>query len=116
MNFDFIDKCYAVDEHIYDPEILRGILTDPHPRVLACPFEQSEFTPEMRGDYDAVVFATYGLGHSRGIFECAKYQVAEKILIQLPPQLCGVSLVDRRRAVHRIRSLRQLGKITVGLR
>ena len=27
MNFDFIDKCYEVDEQIYDPEILRDELT-----------------------------------------------------------------------------------------
>jgi hypothetical protein len=92
MNFDFIDKCYAVDEHIYDSEILRGLLTD-RLRELSVPLEKRAFTPEMRGDYDAVVWATYGLGYSRGIFEGAKYQAAEKILIQLPPQLRGVALV-----------------------
>ena len=27
MNFEFIDKCYEVDEHIYDPDILRDELT-----------------------------------------------------------------------------------------
>ena len=27
MNFDFIDKCYEVEEQIYDPEILREELT-----------------------------------------------------------------------------------------
>ncbi len=47
----------------------------------------------MRPQYDFVVWATYGLGPSRGLFESVKYQVAEKILIQLPPQLRGVSLV-----------------------
>jgi hypothetical protein len=40
-----------------------------------------------------LILATYGLGPSRGIFKAAKYQVAEKILIQLPAQLRGVALV-----------------------
>jgi len=39
------------------------------------------------------VYATYGLGPSRGLFKTAKYQVAEKILIQLPKELQGLSLV-----------------------
>jgi hypothetical protein len=47
----------------------------------------------MRKDYDFVVYATYGLGPSRGLFKIAKYQVAEKILIELPAALRGISLV-----------------------
>lgn len=92
MNFDFVDKCYAVDEHIYDSEILRGLLTDRLGK-LGVQVKQRALTPEMRGEYDAVVWATYGLGYSRGIFAGAKYQAAEKILIQLPPQLHGIALV-----------------------
>jgi hypothetical protein len=92
MNFSFIDKCYAVDEHIYDPNILKELLTSKID-ALNIAFVQKIFEPAMRADYDAVVFATYGLGPSRGIFKSAKYQVAEKILIELPPQLRGVSLV-----------------------
>ena len=92
MNFDFIDKCYTVDEHIYDPDILRDTLAA-RIRELNIAFEHREFTREMRDGYDTVVWATYGLGPSRGIFKAAKYQVAEKILIELPPQLRGVSLV-----------------------
>jgi hypothetical protein len=47
----------------------------------------------MRGDYDFVVWAVYGLGPSRGLFKSVKFQVAEKILIELPKQLQHVSLV-----------------------
>ncbi len=47
----------------------------------------------MRSEYDYVVWATYGLGPGRGLFKGVKYQVAEKILIQLPPALQGISLV-----------------------
>ncbi len=92
MNFDFIDKCYEVEEQIYDPEILREVLTK-QIESLGISFHKQEFTPSMRPEYDFVVWATYGLGPSRGLFKSVKYQVAEKILIQLPPQLRGVSLV-----------------------
>jgi len=92
MNFDFIDKCYEVEEQIYDPEILRDLLTD-QIRSLGIHFNQREFLPSMRPEYDYVVWATYGLGPSRGLFKSVKYQVAEKVLIQLPKQLQGVSLV-----------------------
>ncbi|HZP23335.1 MAG TPA: FAD-dependent oxidoreductase [Terriglobales bacterium] len=92
MNFDFIDKCYAVEEQIYDPDILRDELTK-QIQSLRIALHQQEFTPAMRGDYDFVVWATYGLGPSRGLFKSVKYQVAEKILITLPRQLRGISLV-----------------------
>ncbi|MGD0929589.1 MAG: FAD-dependent oxidoreductase [Candidatus Korobacteraceae bacterium] len=92
MNFDFIDKCYEVEEQIYDPEALRDVLTK-QIESLGVSFHKQEFVPSMRPDYDFVVWATYGLGPSRGLIKAVKYQVAEKILIQLPAQLQGVSLV-----------------------
>jgi hypothetical protein len=92
MNFGFIDRCYEVDEQIYDPDVLREVITS-RIRALGIPFEQRAFTAPMRADFDFVVFATYGLGPSRGLFKIAKYQVAEKILIQLPAHLRGISLV-----------------------
>jgi hypothetical protein len=92
MNFDFIAKCYEVEEQIYDPEILREELTK---QILArgVTLHKHEFTQAMRDDYHWVVWATYGLGPSRGLFQSVKYQVAEKILIELPPELRGISLV-----------------------
>jgi hypothetical protein len=92
MNFEFIDRCYEVDEQIYDPDALRDIVAA-RIQERKVNFEQQPFAPEMRAKYDYVVYATYGLGPSRGLFKSAKYQVAEKILIELPPQLRGVSLV-----------------------
>jgi FAD dependent oxidoreductase len=92
MDFDFIDSCYEVDEQIYDPDVLRN-LVESRMKALRIPFEQRAFTPEMRPDYDFVVWSTYGLGPSLGLFKAAKYQVAEKILIQLPPLLRHISLV-----------------------
>ena len=44
-------------------------------------------------DYDFVVWATYGMARSRGLFPRARYQVAEKMLIQLPAALYHLSLV-----------------------
>jgi hypothetical protein len=92
MDFGFIDRCYEVEEHLYDPEALRDQISA-RLQSIGIPFAQRAFLPAMRADYDFVVWATYGLGASRGLFKAAKYQVAEKILIELPPQLRGVSLV-----------------------
>jgi hypothetical protein len=92
MNFHFIEKCYEVEENIYDPDVLRG-LVETRLKTRGIPLQQREFTPEMRGNYDFVVWATYGSGPSRGVFKAAKYQVAEKMLIQLPAPLRGVALV-----------------------
>lgn len=92
MDFGFIAACYEVEEHLYDPEVLRELVAS-RIRSLEIHFKQSAFSPQMRPDYDFVVWAVYGLGHSRGLFEIAKYQVAEKILIDLPEKLRGVSLI-----------------------
>lgn len=92
MNFDFIDRCYEVAEHIYDPDVLRE-LVESRIRALSIPFEQKAFTAEMRPDYDFVVWATYGMGPSRRVFKIAKFQVAEKMLIELPAALQHVALV-----------------------
>jgi hypothetical protein len=92
MNFDFIDRCYEVDEQIYDPEALRDLVAA-RIQERKINFQRQIFEPGMRGKYDYVVYATYGLGPSRGLFKSAKYQVAEKILIELPPELRGISLV-----------------------
>jgi hypothetical protein len=92
MNFDFIERCYEVEENIYDPDVLRKLIED-RLRNHGIQLQQREFSAEMRQDYDFVVCATYGLGPSRGLFKAAKYQVAEKMLIELPAPLQGVALV-----------------------
>jgi len=92
MNFDFIEKCFEVEEDIYDPDVLRG-LVETRLATHGIRLQRREFTPPMRSDYEFVVWATYGLGPSRGFFKTAKYQVAEKMLIELPPQLRGIALV-----------------------
>jgi hypothetical protein len=92
MNFEYIDQCYQVEENIYDPDLLRTVI-EARLGTLGIKIEQSDFSREMRGDYDFVVWATYGMGASREIFKIAKYQVAEKILIALPAELQGIALV-----------------------
>ena len=92
MNFKYIDQCYEVEENIYDPDLLRSVI-EPRLQALRIKFEERAFLREMRGDYDFVVWATYGMGPSRDIFKIAKYQVAEKILIALPAELQGIALV-----------------------
>lgn len=92
LDYSFIDTCYEVDEQIYDPELLRNVVSE---RTVAAGvrFEQRAFYPEMRDGYDSIVWATYGMGESRRVFRHAKYQVAEKILIELPRELHGIALV-----------------------
>ena len=92
MNFEFIDRCYEVEEQTYDPDILRSVLEERLGRA-GVKLSPSTFTESMRGQFDVVVYATYGLGPSRAQFDIAKYQVAEKILIELPPELRHVALV-----------------------
>lgn len=92
INFEYIDRCYEVDENIYDPDLLRWVI-ESRLAALEIKFEQGSFSREARGDYDFVVWATYGLGASRDIFKIAKVQVAEKILVALPAELRGVALV-----------------------
>ncbi|MEQ1353234.1 MAG: FAD-dependent oxidoreductase [Candidatus Acidiferrum sp.] len=92
MNFYFIDRCYEVEENIYDPEVLRAAI-ESRIQALGIGFERGSFPTELRAEYDFVIWATYGLGPSREMFKGAKYQVAEKIQIQLPPQLQNIALV-----------------------
>jgi hypothetical protein len=92
INFDYIRKCYEVDENIYDSDLLREILAAKI-QSLNIHFRQAAFRPEMRSEYDFVVWAVYGLGPSRLLFKAAKYQVAEKVLIELPAHLRGIALV-----------------------
>jgi len=92
MNFNFIDRCYEVAENIYDPDVLRDLVAA-RIKSLGISFERKAFTAAMRPDYDFVVWATYGLGPSRRAFKIAKFQVAEKMLIELPPALQHVALV-----------------------
>jgi hypothetical protein len=92
MNFDFIDRCYEVQEHIYDPDVLRELVAS-RIRSLRIRFEEKAFRAEKRNDFDFVIWATYGMGASRHVFKIAKFQVAEKILLELPEALRGVALV-----------------------
>lgn len=92
MDFDFVDRCYEVKENVYDPQILRGML-EAQICALKIKFRQQLFSPALRDDYDFVVYATYGLGPSRGMFRCAKYQVAEKMLVEMPSSLRHIALV-----------------------
>lgn len=92
LNYDFIDACYEVDEHVYDPAMLRALIAA-RLAASAVRFEQRAFSPATRNGYDFVVWATYGMSCSRGLFAHAKYQVAEKMLIQLPDALERVALV-----------------------
>ncbi|HZS53038.1 MAG TPA: FAD-dependent oxidoreductase [Bryobacteraceae bacterium] len=92
LDYEFIDRCYEVDEQSYDPELLRAVVKQ-RAAAVNVQFEPVAFHPTMRNGYDFIVWATYGMGESRSMFSRTKYQVAEKVLIQLPRELQGIGLV-----------------------
>ena len=92
LNFEFIEACYEVEEQLYDPETLRGLI-EARLNELPIRFERRSFTAEQRDDYDFVVWATYGLGASRALFPEAKRQVAEKVLVEFPEALQKLAVV-----------------------
>lgn len=93
MNFDYIDMCWQVDEQIYDPIELRNIIID-RLRTYQVNFIKAALTEDIHSDYDFVIYATYGLsGSNMKVFDNSKFQIAEKVLIQLPIQLRHISLV-----------------------
>jgi hypothetical protein len=92
INFDFIARCYEVDEQIFDIDTLRAIVEE-RIRALNIRFTPRKFHHEEQGDFKFVVWATYGLSLKEKLFLRAKYQIAEKVLIELPADLRGISLV-----------------------
>lgn len=93
MNYEFIETSYAVSESLYDPEILRRILYE---KLLSTRvhFEVRKFNDSMHGEFDFIVYATYGgSGSHHALFEKVQTQVAEKVLIKLPSDLRKISLV-----------------------
>lgn len=92
LDFDLIHSCYEVEEQLYNPAVLRTLL-ETRIRSLGIALLQQTFTPAMRHEYDFAIWATYGLGSHRAPFPRFKRQVAEKILIRLPPRLRGLSVV-----------------------
>lgn len=92
VNFDYIQRCYEVNEHLYDSEVLRSLI-EKRLDSLGIQFEQRVFALDTRSEYDFVVWATYGLSPVHRVLPLAKIQVAEKILIELPRQLRHLAVV-----------------------
>ena len=92
MDFGFIGHCYAVEEHLYDSDILRDLIEN-RIKSSGIALKIAAFTPAMQEDFDWTVWATYGLSPDRRMFSAAKVQVAEKVLIQLPAALQRLSIV-----------------------
>lgn len=93
MNFDVIDRCYRVEESLYDPNALRALLTERlRARGIDCVAEA--LTEKARERFDFTVYATYGAsGSHMRLFDAIKVQVVEKIRIRLPDPLPKQSLV-----------------------
>lgn len=93
MDFDFIERCYKVDECFYDPNIVRSLI-ETKMKHFGVEFVNRKFCIEERGSYDSVVYATYGSsGSHKTLFEKVQIQVVEKVRIKLPESLKEKSLV-----------------------
>jgi hypothetical protein len=93
INFDFIQKCYLVAECIYDPIVLKSLIEEKI-KSLNIRLVKEYCLDEYKSDYDFMIWATYGIsGSHMCLFEKCELQVAEKILIRLPPELHKKSLV-----------------------
>lgn len=93
MNYDFIERCFEVDEVLYDPDILRSIVST-RIQFSSINFRREWFFERMEHDYDHVIYATYATGKTAvNMFDNWRVQVVEKILIRLPTPLDRQSLV-----------------------
>ncbi len=87
MDFGYISKCWRVDEEIYDPDRLRGLILA---RLAAAGvgFVNAKIGENASDEFDHVVYATYGgSGSHAHLFPAVRFQVAEKILIEVPSSL-----------------------------
>ena len=93
VNFDYLDKLWAVEEKLYCPTLLRDLCLSKI-QSLSINVRIEQFTPRLEEEYDYVIYATYGMDpQSARQFPIAKYQLAEKVKILLPHELQKVSLV-----------------------
>jgi hypothetical protein len=92
MDFGYIARCWCVDEALYDPDRLRGLIRE-RMAALNVSLEQRELLEDEAEHWDFVVWATYGLHNSRRLLPNIRKQVAEKILIELPAHLRHIALV-----------------------
>ena len=94
MNFDFIDRCYLVDEVLYDHVKLRMDIIEKLKNLKVNYINDLYVSDILDDKYEKVVMATYGeSGSSDALFDKVELQVAEKILIELPKTIQNVSLV-----------------------
>ena len=93
INYDVIDRCYLVDEEIYDPDLLRNLLEQRLEKASII-FEKRLYTESDGARFDFVIHATYGAsGSHMHLFNDFRIQIVEKIKIELPVVLHKKSLV-----------------------
>ena len=97
MDFSFIETCWEVDEELYNPEILREILTFKLKQLKVNFIQRSFQRSKDEKNYDNVIYATYGVSNNWNILPGKiRVEVAEKILVKLPNvlQQCSLVIVD----------------------
>ena len=111
------DRCYEVDEQIYDPDILREIVTA-RVQSLGIPFLERRLFPaeHARPNMISVVYATLrGLGPSRGLFQNCEVSGGRENSDRAAAAIVGNIAGGGGRAVHGIRSLRKFATIAIRL-
>ena len=87
MDFGYIARCWRVAEEVYDPDLLRSLILA---RLAAArvDFVNTKIAEDAPTAFDHVVYATYGgSGSHAHLFPAVRFQVAEKVLIELPETL-----------------------------
>jgi hypothetical protein len=87
MNFDYLARCWRVEEETYDPDLLRRLVIA-RLQASGVVFVNTKIPDTAERDFDHVVYATYGgSGSHAHLFPAVRFQVAEKVLIELPSAL-----------------------------
>lgn len=98
LNNDMLDVCVVAEENVFDPTILKQLcIKDLTETGVAVKLGTKVTAPDL-DSYDFVVLATYAalnelVSELTGAQQEYQYEVCEKILVEIPKELEGVSLV-----------------------
>ena len=98
INADVVDVVVRVEEHLYDPALLRELITKRLGELHVTVKLNSEVDVDDLDAYDFVVVATYA--NLNASFQSRtdkhrdyQYEVCEKIVVEIPDELQGISTV-----------------------
>jgi glycine/D-amino acid oxidase-like deaminating enzyme len=98
INASMVDVVVKADENLYDPALLREVVrTRLHTEGVVVHFNTRVSVDDL-ADFDFVVVATYArlneaFGSHTGAHRDYQYEVCEKIVVEIPDELKGISTV-----------------------